>query len=349
MQVNRAWEDPSALALVEGRIARYLGQANCRTECDIGEALLTVESPADSTQKFLPFVHGLRVGNMQVLEEAGHALPTATATGHPSTGIPALGLVLPAAGPSVPSTGSGHPFGGLSLGAAGTQGRPTDTLSGQVDPASPVPSMETAEPLTDVQVDYWALPDPKHKVAAKTSIKASFRCFRVTRVVPECHAVSPPGDAADEALASPLTPSRKGPQAFAFQGVIREKKGGLNLRLVKRARDRDVAVHASVSRLICTVRGKGSMTGVSAQCTTAGEGEVVVEEEECAWPSHVVTVFLTPHPPLWHAVVIDGVPWHNVRFFSLSLQWPTHTRRYPIATFKGQMPRSRIASVVVDV
>lgn len=33
------------------------------------------------------------------------------------------------------------------------------------------------------------------------------------------------------------------------------------------------------------------------------------------------------------AVVIDGVTWSGVKFFSLSSQWPTHIKYFPIGLF----------------
>ncbi|KAJ7365438.1 Phosphofurin acidic cluster sorting protein 1 [Desmophyllum pertusum] len=71
------------------------------------------------------------------------------------------------------------------------------------------------------------------------------------------------------------------------------------MRSMKKSKEKDTesknqpVVQASVSKLICTTKGQSSTLNV----------------------------------------VIDGVTWSGVKFFSLSSQWPTHIKYFPIGLF----------------
>ncbi|CAH3111768.1 unnamed protein product [Porites lobata] len=91
------------------------------------------------------------------------------------------------------------------------------------------------------------------------------------------------------------------PSALTVMAVTKERnKRGLEavMRSMKKSKERDTEsknqpVVASVSKLICTTRGQSSTLNV----------------------------------------VIDGVTWSGVKFFSLSSQWPTHIKNFPIGLF----------------
>ncbi|XP_068682764.1 phosphofurin acidic cluster sorting protein 1-like isoform X1 [Montipora foliosa] len=97
-----------------------------------------------------------------------------------------------------------------------------------------------------------------------------------------------------------LEPSEE-PSALVVMAVTKERnKRGLEamMRARKRAKERDTEsknqpVVASVSKLICTTKGQSSTLNV----------------------------------------VIDGVTWSGVKFFSLSSQWPTHIKYFPMGIF----------------
>ncbi len=38
------------------------------------------------------------------------------------------------------------------------------------------------------------------------------------------------------------------------------------------------------------------------------------------------------------AVSIDGVEWHDVKFFQLAAQWPTHVKHFPVGIFGYSKP-----------
>lgn len=89
--------------------------------------------------------------------------------------------------------------------------------------------------------------------------------------------------------------------ALSVMAVTKERnKRGLEamMRSMKKSKEKDAdsknqPVMVNVSKLICTTKGQSSTLNV----------------------------------------VIDGVTWTGVKFFSLSSQWPTHIKNFPIGLF----------------
>ncbi|XP_001625918.2 phosphofurin acidic cluster sorting protein 2 [Nematostella vectensis] len=96
-------------------------------------------------------------------------------------------------------------------------------------------------------------------------------------------------------------PSAEEPSALSLQAITKERKQrGFEamMRSMKKTKEKDSdtrnqPVVASVSKLICTTKGQSNTLNV----------------------------------------MIDGFPWSGVKFFSLSSQWPTHVKQFPVGLF----------------
>ncbi|KAL8613756.1 hypothetical protein ACOMHN_029613 [Nucella lapillus] len=88
--------------------------------------------------------------------------------------------------------------------------------------------------------------------------------------------------------------SALGVPAFSMTVVTKEKKQKI-MRIGKKAKDLESKsqVIDGINRMVCTTKSQN--------------------------------VTLT--------VVVDGVEWHNVKFFQLSSQWQTHIKNFPVAIF----------------
>ncbi|KTF74324.1 hypothetical protein cypCar_00045000 [Cyprinus carpio] len=91
------------------------------------------------------------------------------------------------------------------------------------------------------------------------------------------------------------------PPGMAMTVVMKEKNKKV-IFLSKKLKEKDVdsksQVIDSISRLICTAKHQHTMLKVS----------------------------------------IDGVEWHDVKFFQLAAQWPTHVKHFPVGIFGYSKP-----------
>ncbi|XP_031557870.1 phosphofurin acidic cluster sorting protein 2-like [Actinia tenebrosa] len=96
-------------------------------------------------------------------------------------------------------------------------------------------------------------------------------------------------------------PTSEEPSALSLMAVTKERKQrGFEsmMRSIKKTKEKDPdsknqPIVANLSKLICTTKGQSSTLNV----------------------------------------IIDGVQWSEVKFFSLSSQWPTHVKQFPIGLF----------------
>jgi hypothetical protein len=89
----------------------------------------------------------------------------------------------------------------------------------------------------------------------------------------------------------------------------------------ERESDSKGMIVANVTKLVCTSKSQSdSLNGnIFSMCLT------VNWEYEC----QLVSLHKLPHYVLL-LVVIDGVTWDGVKFFSLSPQWSRHVKTFPI-------------------
>ncbi|XP_076464543.1 phosphofurin acidic cluster sorting protein 1-like isoform X2 [Babylonia areolata] len=146
----------------------------------------------------------------------------------------------------------------------------------------------------DLQVDYWwTMPKSESSDKDKKDKRDASSKFSLKTAFRSL-VVSRMAPSIGAMPSSGMSVTSLVPPAFSMTVVTKEKKQKI-MRIGKKAKDLESKsqVIDSISRMVCTTKSQ-NMT-------------------------------LT--------VVVDGVEWHNVKFFQLSSQWQTHIKNFPVAIF----------------
>ncbi|XP_076464545.1 phosphofurin acidic cluster sorting protein 1-like isoform X4 [Babylonia areolata] len=282
---------------LSNRLSLYLSSANSVQQVPVAEALIMCKGKGNdenSTQIFIPFISEVRIGTLETLNTS-----TSVEIEDSAVTSPSLSSSPPLSTPVLERTREPHTppsspnIGGPSP-ATGFSFPFSSQPSTSGGPSTSAMLSNSSGEYMDLQVDYWwTMPKSESSDKDKKDKRDASSKFSLKTAFRSL-VVSRMAPSIGAMPSSGMSVTSLVPPAFSMTVVTKEKKQKI-MRIGKKAKDLESKsqVIDSISRMVCTTKSQ-NMT-------------------------------LT--------VVVDGVEWHNVKFFQLSSQWQTHIKNFPVAIF----------------